>query len=52
MNNFLVKEALIAAKDLLSDEYQSLLDDDLKIEYQQTIDKINEALASIDEPKP
>ena len=47
MKKELIKEALEEAKYLLSNEYQSLIDEDLIIEYQNVITKITLALIEI-----
>lgn len=48
MNNEIIKEALEEAKYLLSNEYQSLIDEDLISEYNNVLEKITFALSELD----
>ncbi len=48
MKNEIIKEALEEAKYLLSNEYQSLIDEDLISEYNNVLEKITVALSELD----
>lgn len=49
MNKEIIENALNNALYLISEEYQSLMDEDLKENYESVIDDINNALKELEE---
>jgi len=50
MNKELITKAVISAIKLISDELNSIENDDLKEEYEITLDELNSALEEIKKP--